>query len=524
MKIHHLLAGMIVSIVSFAANADSIQFSMATVTTTEGVAAVSIAVTRTAPAAGQTASITWTTADGNAIAGTDFGAPGVPGPITGTLSWAAGAGLSKIISIPIANDAVLKGTRIFTITLSDPVGTGVAIGTNSTVTVKINDNEKGFAFAQDAYEVAENVTSRSVTLTVNRIGPATTAATATWTTANGTATAGQDFGTLNSPLQRTGTLSWLAGDALPKTIVIPIINDTLGGEGDETFTVSLTAGAGYLLGTPSTATVTIHDDDPPPQSALQFTQPKYTVLENAGTVTLNVERVDVGGGFGLPASVTYTTVAGTALATSDFITKAGTVSWAAGESGPKPITINIVNNAIAEPLKVFTVKLGNPPSGVGLQGPQGATVLIVDDDEKFPPAGAMPAWLKIPVDATKGFHVSADPTPFEGAYSIKSDFIEDGQSAGIEMTGTSVTGSSVSFRVKVSTEAAFDVLTFYVDGTPRGTWSGNAIATWQASPVVTLSAGPHTLKWVYAKDASVSVGSDAVYIDGLVTPAFTPAP
>ena len=522
MKIRHLLAGMIVSIVSFAANADSIQFSTATVTTTEGVAAVSIAVTRTAPAAGQTASITWTTADGNAIAGTDFGAPGVPGPITGTLNWAAGAGLSKIISIPIANDAVLKGTRIFTITLSDPVGAGVTIGLNPTVTVRINDNEKGFAFAQDAYEVNEDVPTRSVTLTVNRIGPATTAATATWTTANGTATAGQDFGTLNSPAQRTGTLSWLAGDALPKTIVIPIINDTLGGEGDETFTVSLTAGAGYMLGTPGTATVTIHDDDPPPQSALQFTQPKYTVLESAGTVTLNVERVDVGGGFALPASVTYTTVAGTAMATSDFITKAGTVSWLAGESGAKPITINIVNNAIAEPLKVFTVKLGNPPSGVGLQGPQSATVLIVDDDEKFPPAGAMPAWLTIPVDTTKGFHVSSDPTAFEGAYSLKSDFLDDGESAGIEMTRTFTAAGNVSFRVKISTEPSFDVLSFYIDGELKTQWSGNTLpSSWQASPMYAVGIGTHTLKWVYSKDASVSVGSDAVYIDGLVTP---PAP
>src|SRR5689334_3345669 len=420
MTLRHLLAGLVVSIVSFAANADSIQFNATTATTTEGVASINIAVMRTAPVAGQTASVTWTTTDGNAVAGTDYGAPGVAGPLTGTLSWAAGAGFSKIINIPIGNDNALlqPGARVFTITLSDPVGTGVVLGTNTTITVKINDNDKGFSFAQSSYEVAENVSTRAVTLTVNRIGPATMAATATWATANGTATAGQDFGTQNSALQRTGTLSWLAGDALPKTITIPILNDTLGGEGDETFTVTLTPSQGYVLGPVPTATVTIHDDDIPPQSALHFTQPKYSVLENAGKVTLNVERLDVGGGFGLPVSVTYTTVAGSALATSDFISKAGTLTWAAGDNATKPIEVNIVNNAIAEPLKAFTVKLGNPPSGVGLQGPQAATVLIVDDDEKFPPGGAMPAWITIPAEATKGFHVSSDPTPVEGAYSL----------------------------------------------------------------------------------------------------------
>jgi len=59
----------------------------------------------------------------------------------------------------------------------------------------------------------------------------------------------------------------------------------------------------------------------------------------------------------------------------------------------------------------------------------------------------------------------------------------------------------------------------------KNSWSGNTIATWQASPMYSFTTpGPHTLKWVYSKDASVSLGADAVYIDGLVTPAFTPAP
>ena len=524
MNIRHLLAGLVVSIVSFAANADSIQFTSTTVTTTEGVAAVNIAVTRSSPAAGQTAAITWTTADGSAVAGTDFGAPGTPGPLTGTLNWTAGSALTKLISIPITNDSLLQpDVRTFTIALSDPVGTGVTIGTLNTVSVRINDNDKGLGFAQPSYVFKEN--AGAAVLKVNRVGPATTAASATWTTANGTATAGQDFGTLNNPAQRSGTLTWMAGDSLPKMISIPIISDTIGGEGDETFTVTLTPGSGYVLNGPATATVTIQDDDIPPESALRFSQPKYSVLENAGTVTLNVERVDVGGGFGRAVSVTYSTMAGTAMATSDFVSKTGTLSWASGNSDPKTITINIVNNTVAEPLKTFTVKLGNPPQGVGLQGPQSATVLIVDDDEKFPPAGAMPAWLTIPVDATKGFHVSADPTPYEGAYSLKSDFLDDGESAGVEMSGTSGVGASVSFRVKISTEPAFDVLSFYIDGALKTQWSGNTMpSTWQASPTYPLPPGPHTLKWVYAKDASVSVGSDAVYIDGLVTPAFTPAP
>ena len=521
MKARTFLTSLFFAAASMAAHADSLQFSVATSAVTEGTASIVLYVTRVSPAVGVSAGVTWTTVDGTARAGTDFGPVGDATPLTGTLNWASGVGKSQMITIPITNDTLIQGARTFTVQLSNPSGAGVTIGTVPTATVRINDNDKGFAFASAAYEVQESVAN--VVLSVQRIGPVTTAASATWSTANGSATAGQDFGTLNNPAQRTGTLTWAIGDAAAKNIIIPIINDTLGGEGDETFTVNLTPGEGYTLGTPGVATVTIHDNDIPPESELRFTQPKYTVLEDAGTVTLNVERVALAGGnLDRAASVTYATVPGSATATYDYVAKTGTLTWAAGEGGSKPITINIVNNAVAEPPELFTVRLSNTPSGVGIAAPGEAGVLILDDDEKFPPEGAIPAGFGTPSDTTKGFHVSNDPGAYEGAFSLKNDFIDDGESAGIEMTGTFSNGS-VSFRVKVSTEAGFDVLSFYIDGELKNSWSGNTIATWQASPMYPIS-GVHTLKWVYSKDASVSVGADSVYIDGLVTPGFIPAP
>jgi len=523
MKARTFLSSLLFAAASMAASADSLQFSVASVAVTEGTATVMLGVTRVSPAIGVSAGVTWTTVDGTAHAGTDFGPVGDATPLTGTLNGASGAGKSQMITIPITNDTLIQGARTFTVQLSDPSGAGVTIGTIPTVTVRINDNDKGFAFASPTYTVGE--AADNVVLSVQRIGPTTTTASATWSTANGTATAGQDFGTLNNATQRSGTFSWAIGDANPKNIVIPIINDALGGEGDETFTVSLTPGTGYILGSPGSATVTIQDNDIPPESELRFTQPKYSVLEDAGSVTLGVERVVVAGGnLDRPASANFTTVAGSAMATYDYVAKTGVLSWAAGEGGTKTITINIVNNAVAEPPELFTVRLSNAPSGVGISAPGEAAVLILDDDEKFPPEGAIPSGFGTPSDTTSGFHVSNDPGAYEGAFSLKNDFIDDGESAGIEMTGTFAAGN-VSFRVKVSTEASFDVLSFYIDGVLKNSWSGNTIATWQASPMYSFTTpGPHTLKWVYSKDASVSLGADAVYIDGLVTPAFTPAP
>jgi len=108
---------------------------------------------------------------------------------------------------------------------------------------------------------------------------------------------------------------------------------------------------------------------------VRFSQPKYVVLESAGSVTVTVNRVDTGGGFGTSASVTYATQAGTALATSDFTAKTGTLTWAAGDSSPKTIMIPITNDAIAESPETFKVTLAGG-SGAGVGTPE-ATVLVL---------------------------------------------------------------------------------------------------------------------------------------------------
>ena len=493
---------------------NTLQFPAATASVGEGTATLNLTVQRSG-ALGGTASVTWAAANGTAIAGTDFGVAGNTTQPSGTLNWAADDGAAKTLSIPIINDSTAEGAKTFTVALSSPAGTGVAIGTNSQVNVTLLDNDAGVMFGAATYSVAEN--GKSITVTVQRSGATTAAASVRWTTANGTATAGEDFGTTGSSLQRSGTISWLANDAAAKSIVIPMLDDALA-EGDEVFTISLNTPTGAVLGTPSTATVTIIDNDAAAGSELRFSQAKYVVLESTPSVALTVNRVDTGGGFGTSASVRYATAAGTALATSDFTAVTGTLNWAAGDGAAKTITVPIVNNAVAESPETFKVVL-SAPLGAGVGTPE-ATVLILDDDEAFPLDGAIPAGWVMPSGATQSWHVSNDPGAYEGAFSLKSDSIDDGESAEIQVAGTFSAGT-ISFRVKVSSEAGFDNLRFYVDGVAVGTWSGTTNAAWQAFSIP-LPAGAHTLKWAFEKDASVSLGQDAAWLDGVVLPAMGP--
>jgi len=496
---------------------NTVQFTVPTISATEG-GALTLTVSRTG-ATGGAADVSYTTVDGTALAGTDFGILGNTAAVTGTLHWNAGDGANKTIPIAILNDAIIENVKTFTVQLQTPSGTQV--GTNSTITVTLNDDEKSARFVSTTLDVTEGVNPSAI-LTVRRIGPATTAASAAWTTVNGTAIAGTDFGVLGSVAPRAGTLSWAIGDVANKTITIPIINDVVGGEPDKSFTVNLTPGSGFAAGAAPAATVTIHDDDIAPQSNVQFSAAKYMVIEGTPNVQLTLQRVDAGGGFGLPVSVKYSTVAGTAVAASDYTAATGVlVSWGAGDNADKNFTIPIVNNTTPEPPEFFKVTLSAPTPGLGFGTPNQATVWILDDDEAFPLDGIMPPGFSTPGGVTKGWHVSNDPAAAEGAFSLKSDEIDDGESAGLQMAGTFAAGN-VTFKVKVSSEANADELRFYIDGVLQAHWSGVALTGWQVSATYPIGAGVHTLRWDYVKDGSITVGQDAAWLDALVTPAFAP--
>ncbi len=495
--------------VTIADDDNTVQFTSATATVTEGTPSLVLTVSRVGGTAGA-ASVNWASADGTAVAGSDFGVLGNASPVSGTLSWAAGDAASKTITIPILDDALVESAENFTVALSGPVG--ASVGTVSTATVTLNDNDIGVVFDAASYVVAE--AGGAVTITANRIGPATSAASVGWTTANGSAVAGQDFGTAGNPAQRSGTLSWAAGDSAPKSLSIPIVNDAVA-EGNETFTVEFFGPSpGLVLGTPSTTWVNIVDDETPPESTLQFSVNKTTVTETMGTVTLTVTRT--GSGFTFPASVNYSTTPVSALAASDYTTTAGTLTWPAGDSTPRTITVPITGDAIAEPPEQFAVLLASPSPGVALGTNSIAVVLVLDDDEIFPPLGGIPPGWTMPPAANAGWNVSNDPGALEGVLTLRTDTAFDNEVAQVEVSGTYLAGT-LSFFVKVSSEPGFDALRFYVDGVRVGEWSGTTNTGWQAFSIP-VSAGAHAFRWSYEKDGSGAFGQDAAWLDSVTLP------
>jgi hypothetical protein len=108
-------------------------------------------------------------------------------------------------------------------------------------------------------------------------------------------------------------------------------------------------------------------------------------------------------------------------------------------------------------------------------------------------------------------------TTFEGSYSARSGVIGDEESSVMELELLFLGSGDVSFYKKVSSEASYDFLRFYIDGIEMASWDGDQDWTEES---FTIAAGMHTLAWAYEKDYSVSGGSDCGWIDNITLPPF----
>ena len=104
---------------------------------------------------------------------------------------------------------------------------------------------------------------------------------------------------------------------------------------------------------------------------------------------------------------------------------------------------------------------------------------------------------------------------YEGNFCAKSPNMSDNQSASFWLDYEVAAENEFSFYYKVSSEMAYDWLTFFIDDELYERWSGET--DWSKATFV-LPQGQHQLKWQYAKDAGVSSGEDCAWVDFIVFP------
>ena len=208
--------------------------------------------------------------------------------------------------------------------------------------------------------------------TFTRSGSTTSSLTVAYTF-GGTATAGGDF----TGATASGTITFPAGSATALLTITPV--DDAAVEGNETAVLTLAAGSGYAVGSPSAATVTIADNDttPPtgPVVTITATDPQAAESGAAGGGMFTVSRT---GSTTTALTVSYT-VGGTAATDgSDYAALIGSVTIPAGSS-TAVVAITPVNDTLVEGAETATLTLAGG-AGYSVGSPAAATVTIADDD------------------------------------------------------------------------------------------------------------------------------------------------
>lgn len=304
--------------------------------------------------------VSYSTSFGNATAGSDYVAA------NGNLSWADGDFSDRVIDLPITDDANLETTEWFLLKLSQPTG-GATLGDRWLTKVAINDNEppQFLQFASPTFSANENAGTAAITVT--RTGGAGGTMTVDYSTSNGTATAGLDY------LATTGSLTFLSGE-VSKTVTISLRDDAIF-EGNEVLHVTLSnPQGGATLGTQTNADLTLIDRE---IGQFRFEQAAYNVNETFGFATISVERINGDQG---SVNIAVSTIAGTALAKSDYTPFNGTLTFADGETR-KSFNIPLVNDTRVEKTESFSLKLTSRTSGAALAKTQTLVKVNIADDE-----------------------------------------------------------------------------------------------------------------------------------------------
>jgi hypothetical protein len=311
------------------------------------------------PANTATVSIPYTTANGTAIAGTDYNAT------SGTLVFTPGV---TSLTVPVT---ILPTTTIennLTVLLNVTLPTGVVSLNTSGSGLIINDNFP-IATAVSTTITASTTAAQLLPITINLSQPAPFQTTVEYYTKDGTAGETNDFN------NATGTLTFAAGQTTT-TIDLQILQNNIPAVSKQ-FTVVLFNPAGITLDPASNGIVTILSTLVP-----TFSVNSPTVTESLTGPTVMPFTVTLPAGQPITTTVNYTTVNGTAIAGTDYTAVSGTLTFAPGTVS-QTVDVPVTRLFTSGQSKTFNLVLSAPSAGTALSASATGFGTIVDVPTAF---------------------------------------------------------------------------------------------------------------------------------------------
>jgi hypothetical protein len=307
------------------------------VSATEGTGAAGTAtfMVTLAPSSAQTVTVSYATANGTALAGTDYTAA------SGVVTFPPGS-VSQPIVVSLAGDALDEPDETFVVNLAAPSGATLADGQG--VGTIVDDDPQPTIAVTDASVFEGNSGTSAATFTLGLSAPSGRPITVAFATAPGTATAGSDY------VSYSGTASFPPGTTTRPVSVV--VNGDYVFEPDETFTVNLSSPTFVTIGDGQGAgTITNDDNEGLTIADLAIVEPPTGTRVATFTVTLAPTSAGT-------VTVDYATAPGSATAGSDYDSVSGSLTFTPGLS-TRPVSVMIRSDAAEEGSETFFVNLTN---------------------------------------------------------------------------------------------------------------------------------------------------------------------
>jgi len=443
--------------------------------------------------------VDYATADGTAIAGSDYIAT------SGTLTFTPGI-TNQPITVTVQADTMDELDKTYFVNLSNPTNATIADG-QGVGTITDDDPPPTVAFTAAGQSGAENGGTMAVTAQLDAVSGLDVTIPFI---VEGTATSGtdQDYTITGSPMV-------IPAGNLTATIIITVNDDSLD-ENNETVVVTMDTPTNATLGATTVHTATITDNDPLPTVDLDSNS--YSVDEGDGTVTITVT---LSAASGRTVTVNYATSNGTASAPADYTAASGTLTFMPGSTS-RIFSVDVNDDAFYEGPETVNLTLSNAVSA-NLGGNNPATLSIVD----YPPAlsindvtvpegdiGTVNAVFNVTLGSASSLLVTVDYATADNTATAGSDYIA---ASGTLVFESGVTSQPITVTVQGDTVDEFDE-TYFVnlskatnapiaDSQGAGTITDDeALATSCTTPIITPTADADT--WIEQNGSSNNHGTE----------------
>jgi hypothetical protein len=279
---------------------------------------------------------------------------------------------SAVVSVAVIDDSTVESSETVRLTISS--NAAYTIGSPSYATVSIADDDIAVVkptVTVTATDASAGEPANDGSLTISRTGDTSGNLLVYYSTSGSTASAGTDYAALPNYVYI------LAGQS-SASIPVDVIDDTTV-ESSETVRLTISSNAAYSIGSPSSATVTIADDD---------TQPP---AENKSVVAINAADSSAGepsnhgycilsrtGDTSSSLRVYYSTSGSTASAGTDYAALSGYVDFSSGQAYAV-IYVVVYDDYTTENSETVNLTISSN-AAYTIGSPSSATVTIADND------------------------------------------------------------------------------------------------------------------------------------------------